>query len=143
MSETTTPAGGLVTAFGRPDDMAAMYAPDVTWHLPPGLAQPPIAGIDAVRGFNEMVWTASYSPDCEIEIHDEVGDDHTSAVRFTYRGFSLTTQQHYENQYTVFVRADADGIHEVHEAMDTVFMLDFLLGDQPGASFARFISGQS
>jgi ketosteroid isomerase-like protein len=143
MPNPTTPAGRLVTAFGNPDHMAAMYADDVTWNLPAGLAQPALVGKEQVRAFNEAVWSLSYRPDCEVDLLDEIGTDGVSAVRFRYRGHLLVTDQPYENEYTVFVHADSDGIHAVFEAMDTVALLEALQGASPGTSFEAFISGAS
>lgn len=140
MTNPQTPAGRLATSFGRPEEMAVMYAPDVTWHLPRGLAQEPLIGKDAVRAFNQAVWSLSYRPECQIDLLDEVGDERMSAVRFRYRAHMVATDQEYENEYTLFVRADDEGIHEVFEAMDTVRLLDSLRGDPLGASFTRYIT---
>jgi ketosteroid isomerase-like protein len=141
MSTAATPAGRLVRAFGRPDVMAPMYAPDVTWHLPRGLTAEPMVGKEAVCGFNQMVWTLTYEPDCEVEVLDEVGDEISSAVRITYRATALATGGRYQNEYTVFVRSDASGIREVHEALDSIAMYDFLQGEETGATFARYVAG--
>jgi hypothetical protein len=131
-----------VRAFGRPEEMAAMYAPDITWTLSHGLQQPPLVGMDAVCTFNRMVWTQSYRPDCEVEILDEVGDDNTSAVRITYRAHMLMSDQPYENEYQLFVRSDEAGIHEVFERMDTVALLDALTGQPAGTTFAKTFSAR-
>jgi hypothetical protein len=117
--------------------MAPLYAPDITWTLPRGLSQEPMVGKDAVCAFNRMVWTQSYRPDCEVDILDEVGDEGSSAVRIRYRAHLLGPDQDYENEYTVFVRADDHGIHEVFEDMDTVTLLDALTGKPRGTTFRQ------
>jgi ketosteroid isomerase-like protein len=142
VTQPSTPAGRLVSAFGRPEQMAALYAPDITWSLPRGLMQQPMVGIEAVCAFNQMVWTQSYRPDCEVEILDEVGDEHSSAVRIIYRAHMLMSDQLYENEYQLFVRADDEGIHEVSERMDTVALLDALTGQKIGTTFAAGISAR-
>jgi hypothetical protein len=143
MTQPRTPAGRLVSAFGRPEEMAALYAPDITWSLPQGLMQQPMVGIDAVRAFNQMVWTQSYRPDCEVQILDEVGDELSSAVRITYRAHMLMSDQVYENEYQLFVRSDSDGIHQVAERLDTVALLDALTGQPAGTTFANALGRQS
>jgi hypothetical protein len=135
-----TPAGRLVRAFGRPEEMAAMYAPDITWTMSHGLQQAPMVGFDAVCAFNRMVWTQSYRPDCEVEILDEVGDDDASAVRIIYRAHMLISDQPYENEYQLFVRSDEAGIHEVSERMDTLVLLDALTGQPSGTTYAKTLS---
>jgi ketosteroid isomerase-like protein len=143
VTQPRTPAGRLVSAFGRPAEMAALYAPDITWSLPRGLGQQPMVGIDAVCAFNQMVWTQSYRPDCEVEILDEVGDERASAVRIMYRAHMLMSDQAYENEYQLFVRSDDDGIHEVSERMDTVALLDALTGQPAGTTFAKTLGTQA
>jgi hypothetical protein len=119
--------------------MATLYSPHVRWTLPAGLGHPPIEGIDAVCAFNRRVWTVTYRADCKVEVLDEVGDDLSSAVRIRYEAFSLSTQSDYDNEYTLFVRCDEDGIREVFESPDTVRLLDSLQGDPPGTNFGRFL----
>jgi hypothetical protein len=142
VTQPRTPAGRLVSAFGRPEEMATLYALDITWSLPQGLMQQPMVGIDAVCAFNEMVWTQSYRPDCEVEILDEVGDERSSAVRIIYRAHMLMRDQPYENEYQLFVRSDNAGIHEVFERMDTVALLDALTGHRIGTTFAATLAAQ-
>lgn len=115
-----TLAGRLVSAFGDADTMATLYAPEIRWYLKGGDAFPyPIAGRDAVIGFNREVWSTYYDADCQVEILDETGDDTISAVRFIYRAFAKLPQKPYENEYSVFVRSDPDGITDVFESFDT------------------------
>lgn len=132
-----TPAGKLVSAFGDVKAMSALYAPDIKWSLPASVKAfaRPMAGRDAVIAFNNDVWTNYYKSDCSVEILDEAGDENTSAVRFIYRAHSVLANKTYENEYTVFVRSGPHGITEVNEALDTVCMLDFMLGQEAGESF--------
>lgn len=140
-----TPAAQLVSAFGNIDAMTALYAPDVEWSLPASVITfpRPMVGREAVIAFNKDVWTNHYKPDCSVEILDEVGDAERSAVRFIYRAHSLLAGKTYENEYTVFVRSSPNGITHVFEALDTVVMLDFLMGRALGESFAPFANQQS
>ena len=133
-----TPAGKLVTAFGDPEAMRAMYAREVEWSLSTSLNLPrPMKGIDAVSAFNKEVWTTHYRPDCEVTILDETGDDRVSAARFIYRAHSNATNTVYENEYTIFVRSGPDGITEVFEGLDTAFVLEFLTGRPAGSTAAE------
>ena len=125
-----TPAGKLVSAFGDWEAMARLYAPDVEWSLPATLGFPrPMKGLEVVRAFNEEVWTVYYRPDCSVTILDEAGDERISAVRFIYQAHALRLNRVYQNEYTIFVRADETGIREVHEAFDTAFAANFLSQD--------------
>ena len=121
MTEPTTPAGRLVAAFGNIDAMAQHYAPDIIWSLPQSAPYDgPIRGRDAVIAFNTEVWTKHYRPDCSVEILDEVGDETNSAVRFVYRAHMNAANRAYANEYTLFARADAQGIRAVFESFDTL-----------------------
>lgn len=121
MPEPTTPAGKLVAAFGDVEAMERLYASDVQWSLPRSTPFPsPIAGVEAVLAFNRQVWGTHYEPECEVEILDEAGNASASAVRFTYRAVMKPSGTPYENEYTLFARADETGIREVFEAFDTL-----------------------
>jgi hypothetical protein len=130
MSAPTTPAGRLVTAFGHPDEMATMYADDVAWSLS-----------RALMPVTRAVWTETYRPDCEVEILDEVGDDQSSAVRIVYRAHMLAVDQPYENEYSLFVRADEDGIHEVFERLDSLAFIENLTQAPVGSTLRRMLEG--
>ena len=136
-----TPAGKLVSAFGDPDTMRAMYAPHVEWSLSASLNLPrPMKGIEAVSAFNREVWTTHYRPDCVVTILDETGDGRVSAARFLYRAHSNVTGTIYENEYTIFVRSGPDGITEVFEGLDTALIMEFLTG-RPIGSTATTLPG--
>jgi hypothetical protein len=123
----TTPAGRLVSAFGNADAMAKLYAPNVEWSLSASLPFPrPMAGFDRVTAFNREIWTTHYRPDCTVTILDETGDETRSAVRFIYRAHAHANNKTYENEYTLFVRSGPEGITEVFEALDTLFVMQFL-----------------
>jgi hypothetical protein len=125
-NSVNTPAGRLVSAFGNPERMVALLAPDVRWSLPVSTPFPrPIEGRDAVLVTMRKIWSEVYRPDVEIEILDELGDDTISAVRFNYRAFAHYVSRVYENEYTLFARSGPDGITDVNEAFDTKRTLDF------------------
>jgi len=114
-----TPAGKLVSAFGDPDQMATLYAPNVQWTMAASLGMPKPEGREAVIAFNRAVWTNYYRPDCTVDILDETGDEQTSAVRFIYSAHSIIADRLYVNEYTVFVRSGPEGITAVFESPDT------------------------
>lgn len=114
-----TIAGRLVRNFGNAAEMARLYAPGIEWSLPASLPFPvPMKGFDAVTAFNRSVWSDVYFEDCTVEILDEVGSAHASAVRFIYRARFRATGDPYENEYTLFARHDAQGITQVFESLD-------------------------
>lgn len=137
-----TPAGRLARAFGDVTAMRAMYAPGVTWEISASLGVPKPVGVDAVSGFNTQVWTEHHRADCTVTIRDEIGDDAASAVRFTYRAWSLFVGDWYENEYSLFVHAGPDGITQVVEAFDTAATIDFLAGRAAGSGWAA-IGGEA
>lgn len=134
-----TPAGKLVSAFGNPAAMALLYSPGIQWSLSASLTQfpRPIDGKDAVVAFNESIWRDVYRPDCETEILDKVGDDESSAVRFSYRAHLVRSRIDNENEYTLFARSGRDGIFAVFEGLDTAALLDAMTGQPVGSSFRQ------
>ena len=129
MIKPVTIAGQLCAAFGDIERMAKLYADDVVWHLPRSVPmQNPIGGKDAVIAFNREVWGTHYEADCEVDILDEVGGSGVSAARFTYRARMKALQQAYENEYTIFVRSDDQGIHEIFEGFDTAHTISVARG---------------
>jgi hypothetical protein len=131
-----TPARQLAERFGDPAAMRSLYAPDVVWLISASLGVPRLEGVEAVAAFNMQVWTEHHRPDCTVTILDEAGDDHRSAVRFTYRAWSHFRGDWYENEYSLFVRADDAGIRHVAEAFDTAATIDFLAGRAAGSAWA-------
>lgn len=121
-----TPARQLAECFGNPDKMAELYSPEVVWQISASVGVPRLEGYDAVCAFNRQVWTEHHRPDCTVTVLDDIGDAETSAVRFTYRAWSLFVEDWYENEYTLFVRSGSDGIRMVNEAFDTAATIDFL-----------------
>jgi SnoaL-like domain len=136
-----TPAGKLAALFGNVAAMSAMYAPAVEWTISASLGIPRLVGRDAVVAFNTQVWSEHHRPDCSITILDELGDETSSAVRFTYRAWSHFVRDWYENEYTLFVKAGPEGIHSVVEALDTSANLDFLSGHPIGHGWAMLGGG--
>ena len=130
-----TPARMLAERFGNPSKMAALYSHEVIWQISASLGVPLLEGYDAVCAFNKQVWTEHHRPDCTVTVLDEVGNSQTSAVRFTYRAWSLFIEDWYENEYTLFVRSGNDGIRLVVEAFDTAATIDFLAGRPQGSAW--------
>lgn len=121
-----TPAGRLVGAFGDADAMAALLAPDVRWYLPVSTPFPhPIEGREAVRETMTKIFGEVYGPGPRMEFLDELGDEASSAVRFTLSAEALWVNRTYVNEYTLFARCGPQGIFEVNEAFDTKRTLDF------------------
>jgi hypothetical protein len=58
-------------------------------------------------------------------------------VRFIYRARFKPSGAPYENEYTLFARADEAGIREVFEAMDSLAILDQREGAPIGTTFAK------
>ncbi len=117
-----TPARQLVEAFGDCETMAALYADDVTWRLNHSLA-PNIAGPhegrDAVTGFNQAVFGKFYDPtSVSVDIHDELGDEASSVVRFDMHAMSSRGHS-YDVEYVLFAKTKQGRIYEVVELLDT------------------------
>lgn len=122
MTATGTPARRLVEAFGDCLAMATMYTSDVIWRLnyslPPTIAGPHV-GKDAVRAFNEAVFTKFYEPgSVTVDILDEIGDEDSSVVRFVFRAMSGRGKP-YNVEYVLFAKTTDGLIHEVVELLDS------------------------
>lgn len=119
---TPTPARRPVEAFGDCDAMRSIYADDVVWRLNHSLAdnvKGPHVGIDAVAAFNRAVFEKFYEPgSVRVRIHDEIGDDGSSVVRFDF-GATTARGHEYDVEYALFARARAGLIVEVVELLDT------------------------
>ena len=92
MAKARTPARRLVEAFGDCEALAAMYTEDVTWRLnyslPHNIAGPHI-GKAAVMAFNDAVFNKIYDgTQMRVDIHDEIGDETSSVVRFDIHAVS-------------------------------------------------------
>ncbi len=119
----TTPARRLVEAFGDCETMASLYADDVVWRLNHSLA-PNIAGPhegkQSVVGFNRAVFEKFYERGSVIiRIHDEIGDEASSVVRFDFHAKS-TKGHPYDVEYVLFAKTRDGLIHEVIELLDTL-----------------------
>ncbi|MDJ0768585.1 MAG: nuclear transport factor 2 family protein [Ilumatobacter sp.] len=120
---TSTPAGRLVEAFGDCEAMAAMYTDDVTWRLNHSLApnvKGPHVGKDAVGAFNRAVFGKFYEDgSVTVDIHDEIGDEHASVVRFDFHATSARGHA-YDVEY-VLIATTRDGlVCDVVEVLDTL-----------------------
>lgn len=123
MSKVKTPAGRLVEAFGDCEALAAMYTDDVTWRLnhslPANIAGPHI-GKAAVTAFNDAVFNKIYDgSNMRIEIHDEVGDEASSVVRFDIHAMSRRGNS-YDVEYVLFAKTRGGLVYEVVELLDTL-----------------------
>ena len=117
-----TPARRLVEAFGDVEAMAALYDPAVTWRLSyslaPNIAGPHV-GADAVVAFNRAVFTKFYEPgSVTVDIHDEIGDEPASFVRFDFHATSRRGHR-YDVEYGLSARTRDGRIIEVVELLDT------------------------
>jgi len=119
----STPARRLVEAFGNCKLMASMYADDVVWRLNYSLAPNvagPHKGKEAVISFNEAVFGKFYEAgSVSIDVHDEIGDDASSVVRFDFHAHS-TRGHAYDVEYVLFAKTRQGLIYEVVELLDTL-----------------------
>lgn len=118
----STPARRLIEAFGDVAAMAAMYTDDVVWRLNHSLAvniSGPHIGKDAVVGFNTAVFSKFYEPgSVRVDIHDEVGDETSSVVRFDFHAMSRRGHA-YDVEYVLFAKALDGRVYDVVELLDT------------------------
>ena len=140
MSQTPTPARRVVEAFGDCDALAAMYTDDVTWRLnhslAPNIAGPHV-GKDAVTGFNQAVFTKFYeSGSVTVDIHDEIGDEASSVVRFDFHAMSRRGHS-YDVEYVLFAKTRDGLVCEVVELLDTHASNEQHAGNSVGVPPAR------
>ena len=118
-----TPARRLVEAFGDCALMASLYTDDVVWRLNHSLAANiagPHEGKDAVTGFNEAVFQKFYEArSVRVDIHDEIGDEASSVVRFDFHARSSRGHD-YDVEYVLFAKTRQGRIYEVVELLDTL-----------------------
>jgi len=119
---SATPARRVVEAFGDCNALAALYTDDVTWRLnhslPPNIAGPH-TGKDAVTGFNDAVFNKIYQPgSVRVDIHDELGDEASSVVRFDFHATSRRGHA-YDVEYVLFAKTRDGLVSEVIELLDT------------------------
>ncbi|MEZ5407719.1 MAG: nuclear transport factor 2 family protein [Acidimicrobiales bacterium] len=119
---SATPARRVVEAFGDCAALAALYTDDVTWRLnhslPPNIAGPHV-GKDAVTGFNDAVFNKIYQPgSVRVVIHDELGDESSSVVRFDFHATSRRGHA-YDVEYVLFAKTRDGLVSEVIELLDT------------------------
>lgn len=102
--------------------MAAMYTDDVTWRLNHSLAPNvagPHQGKDGVTGFNQAVFGKFYdATSVNVDIHDEIGDEASSVVRFDMHAVSSRGHS-YDVEYVLFAKTRDGLIYEVVELLDT------------------------
>ena len=122
MPKRPTPARRIVEAFGDCEALAAMYTDDVTWRLnyslPPNIAGPHV-GKAAVTAFNDAVFNKIYdSASIHVVIHDELGDEDSSVVRFDLHGVSRRGHS-YDVEYVLFAKTRDGLVFDVVELLDT------------------------
>ncbi|MEM7019277.1 MAG: nuclear transport factor 2 family protein [Pseudomonadota bacterium] len=117
-----TPARQIVEAFGDCPALAAMYTEDITWRLnyslPPNIAGPHV-GKEAVAAFNNAVFNKIYdSESLRVVIHDEIGDEASSVVRFDMHATSRRGNS-YDVEYVLFAKTRDGLVYEVVELLDS------------------------
>ena len=122
MSDSTTPARKIVEAFGNCEALADMYREDIVWRLnhslPANIAGPHV-GKEAVCAFNDAVFNKIYdASSVQVKIHDELGDDASSVVRFDLHAKSRRGYN-YDVEYVLFAKAQDGLVYEVVELLDT------------------------
>ncbi len=124
MTESTaTPARRLVEAFGdvaaiSPRCTPTMWSGGSTTRWLPNIAGPH-EGKDAVVGFNTAVFTKFYEPgSVQVDIHDELGDEASSVVRFDFHAMSRRGNP-YDVEYVLFVKTRDGQVYDVVELLDT------------------------
>ncbi len=100
-----------------------MYAEDVTWRLnyslPPNIAGPH-TGKAAVAAFNDAVFNKIYDAEkMRVHIHDEIGDENSSVVRFDMHAQSRRGHS-YDVEYVLFAKTRDGLVCEVVELLDTL-----------------------
>ncbi|MEM1433340.1 MAG: nuclear transport factor 2 family protein, partial [Pseudomonadota bacterium] len=123
MAKKPTPARRLVEHFGDCAAMAALYSDDVTWRLNdslPAHITGPHVGKAAVTAFNDAVFNKIYDgSSLRVVIHDELGDEQSSVVRFDLHATSRRGHS-YDVEYVLFAKTRDGLIHEVVELLDTL-----------------------
>ena len=122
MSEYKTPARRIVEAFGDCAALAEMYADDINWRLnyslPENIAGPHV-GKAAVTAFNDAVFNKIYDgASIHVVIHDELGDEDSSVVRFDLHGVSRRGHS-YDVEYVLFAKTREGLVFDVVELLDT------------------------
>ena len=117
-----TPARKIVEAFGDCQALAKMYSDDIVWRLNYSLPQNiagPHRGIAAVCAFNDAVFNKIYHPaQIRVCIHDELGDEAASVVRFDLHAVSRRGYS-YDVEYVLFAKSRLGMVYEVIELLDT------------------------
>ncbi len=118
-----TPARLIVEAFGNCEALADMYTDDVVWRLnyslPANRAGPHI-GKAAVTAFNDAVFNKIYDGgNMQINIHDEIGNEQSSVVRFDIHATSRRGNS-YDVEYVLFAKTKDGKVCEVTELLDTL-----------------------
>lgn len=127
---TRTPAQlatQLVEAFGRPDDIVAVLAEDVTWWItpaiPPEIMQSISTGREVIRGNMQRVFSLLYNGDTmHTTVHTAISEGNLGTVRFTLSG-QFVNGGDYTNEYCVCVETKDDEITKVWEYVDGAYTI--------------------
>ncbi len=122
MPSVPTPARRIVEAFGDCAALAALYDNGIVWRLsyslPPNIAGPH-EGKAAVMAFNDAVFNKIYDDSSlRVVIHDELGDEASSCVRFDLHAVSRRGYR-YDVEYVLFAKTRNGLVCEVVELLDT------------------------
>ncbi len=135
MTDKRTPARRIVEAFGDCETLAGMYSDDVTWRLNyslPGNIAGPHRGKTAVTAFNDAVFNKIYnSASLRVDIHDEIGDEASSVVRFDMHAESRRGNA-YDVEYVLFAKTRNGLVYEVVELLDTLASTEQHQGNRVG-----------
>jgi ketosteroid isomerase-like protein len=117
----------LVDAFGKPDDIVAVLADDVTWWItptvPPEVMESVSTGKEVIRGNMQRVFSVLYNGETmQTTVHSAYGEGSLGTVRFTLSG-EFPNGGKYSNEYCVCVETRGDQIAKVWEYVDAASAL--------------------
>jgi ketosteroid isomerase-like protein len=120
----------LVQAFGRPDDIVALLADDITWWLtpavPPEIMQSLSSGREAVYANMTRVFGGLYDAETVvIKIHSAISEGNLGTVRLTL-SCEFAGGGSYINEYCVCVETRGDEIAKIWEYVDTTYAMQQL-----------------
>ncbi|MFI5782826.1 nuclear transport factor 2 family protein [Nocardia sp. NPDC051570] len=112
----------LAEASGKPDEIAAVLAEDVTWWITPAIPSQIMRheshGREEVLGNMRRVFGVLYDAStARAEVHDVIGEGDLAAVRFTLTA-QFTRGGEYRNDYTVWARVRDGLVTHVWEFTD-------------------------
>ena len=124
-SQTRELLTSLVGALGDADRVCALLAPDAQWWITPtvGVLASPTVGRDAIYESMRTIFGELYA-DVRTCVHHTLVDNDIGAARFTLFATALFAEgRPYENEYSMWVRADGGAIVRVWEYLDVAHSL--------------------